>query len=335
MLRFLFWCAFILSATQTFAEPKPKEELDNKNVLDIFDINKYLTKEITNKFPSTRLFNISYQLNSSSDYKSKLYKEPYENGTSNFKNLEAAANIPFYNRHRKLILAAIGRYNRDWISLKNISSVDNTLIRYNQSDVLEYYLAGLNATYLAYHNDKLIILNATLMAEGGHGGFQRIKGYLYASYAFKKSKDFNMTAGLIGIIDKTTSIPVAPSFTLSYKFSSGWTFDLFLPKSIYIRKVFLNNSRISLGTQIDSQSYYMKSNITGEQKEYLYKQNQLQTGALFEHQISELFIISLEAGMQNTFGARLLPKGKSHKHDIMTMKVNPNFYFKGSFSINF
>ena len=336
MNRFLLINLFVLASLSLFANSEPELSPEMKdNPLDLFDINKYLTKDIQNKFPSTRLFNASYQLNTPSDYRSKLYGAPYEKGQSRFNNLALAANVPFYNKGKKLILMGVGRYNQDLMVLKDVKFDTDPVAGYKKSDQLRYYSLGLNATYLLYYKQKLVILNATILGEGGTGGFQTARAYLYASYALKKTKQFNMTVGLVAMLGKQSPFPVIPTFTLSYQLANDWQLDLFLPKSIFIRKTFLNN-RISFGTDLDSQTYFFRHrNDVGSQKTYVYRENQIKTGALFEHQISERFIVSLSAGLQNTFGGKLIPKNKSRKDDIMTRKVNANFYLEAMFSVNF
>lgn len=336
MRIYLFICFITFTSLSLFADSAPEPSPEPRdNPLELLDINKYLTKDIINKFPSTRLFNASYQLNTPSDYKSKLYGEPYEKGTGRFNNLALAANVPFYNKGKKLILMGVGRYNQDLMCLKDIKFETEPVAGVKKTDQLRYYSIGVNATYLLYYKEKLVILNATVLGEGGTGGFQAVKAYLYGSYALKKTKQFNMTIGLVGIIDNKVSVPVLPTFSMTYELSNGWSLDLFLPKSVFIRKVFLNN-RISLGCDLDSQTYYFRHrNDANSQKTYVYKENQIKSGALFEHQISERFIISASAGLQNTFGGKLIPKNKSSKDDIMTRRVNANFYFQGMFSMNF
>ena len=336
MHRFLLSYLFVLASLSLFANPEPEVSPEMRdNPLELFDINKYLTKDIHNKFPSTRLFNASYQLNTPSDYRSKLYDVPYEKGQSRFNNLALAANVPFYNKGKKLILTGIGRYNQDLMVIKDVKFDTDPVIGYKNSDQLRYYSVGLNATYLLYYKNKLIILNGAILGEGGTGGFQTTRAYLYASYALKKTKEFNMTIGLVGMIGKHSPFPVIPTFTLSYQLANDWQLDLFLPKSIFIRKIFLNN-RISFGSDLESQTYFFRHrNDVGSQKTYVYKENQIKTGVLFEHQMSERFILSFSTGLQNTFGGKLIPKNKSRKDDIMTRKVNANFYVQGMFSINF
>ena len=74
---------------------------------------KSFGKSVTDKFPTTRTFDVQYEQLGATNFDSKLFGEPLEKGRiDNHNRLKFAFNMPFYvSNSKRFVLTSSLRYN--------------------------------------------------------------------------------------------------------------------------------------------------------------------------------------------------------------------------------
>ena len=106
------------------------------------EIKEKAQTTITDKFPSTRIFDIKFENYLPTDYDSELFDDPFEKGEiKNHYRFSASANIPIIKKQRWNITSSF-RYRYEAFELNDVASrVDNSIPVYDEK--LNYhYLSG-------------------------------------------------------------------------------------------------------------------------------------------------------------------------------------------------
>ena len=74
---------------------------------------------------------------------------------------------------------------------------------------------------------------------GNDKHFERVKGIFTGTMVLKASQRTKMTAGILVSIDPSAPTPIAPTFSYEDKFNNGLIADILLPRSVYLRNLFL------------------------------------------------------------------------------------------------
>lgn len=307
-------------------------DLENRREKNKF-LKDLLNREIRDKFPRTRFIDINYQKSLPTDYKMKLYGEPYEKGELDGENVSVSLNIPVFNSKR-FNLEASGRYDYDKYKFDEVENKSTLYPNIYHHDKEEFHLfvTGINAIYLMPVSKTMLILNMNLSGEGSHRGYEKFRGSLLASLIIRKTKKTQMSVGFIGILDNKMLVPVLPTFSVNSKISDKWTLDFVLPRYMYFRRSVLDNSRITLGLDFSGKKMYFEPDQLNDL--YIYRNNEIRASFLYEHHLTEKLIFTIGGGVSQPFKGKLIPEDKSYKDDILTNKQDVNFYFQTSFSYN-
>jgi hypothetical protein len=277
------------------------------------------------KFPQTRDFNIDYTVTTPYQFSSKLQGADLpDNKVKSFQQLKANANIYFIKKKNLLLSTTLNyRYTVFNTEAPVLSETD-------KKNDYHYHSEAVNLSYFTKLLNKTAIYTATASVDGSDRHFERIRGMLTASVVLKATPKTKMLVGLAGFIDPSAQIPLLPIFTYENRFNNGWVLDILLPKKLLIRKDIFANGRISLGTEMENTSFYIYRNT----RTYEFRQLEINSGAIYEHNLGSNFIGTLKTGIRAVPQARVFDKEESFKDYIFEASYKPSFYFNIGVSYN-
>ncbi|MDR6458590.1 hypothetical protein J2786_001683 [Chryseobacterium vietnamense] len=277
------------------------------------------------KIPQSRNFNLEYTQVTPSSFSSQLQgKDLPDNKVKSFQQMKADANIYFIKNRSWLLSTALSyRYT----SIGN----ENPVIPETQNEEnFHYHSEAINLSYFSRLFNKTAIYSATLSTDGSDRHFERIRGLVTASLILKVTPKTKMTLGLAGVIYSSSQIPVLPIFTYENRFNNGWVLDVLLPKKVLVRKDIFSSGRISLGTEMDNNSFYTYHN----DNTYEFRQVALNSGAMYEHHLGGNFIGMFKTGVRANINSRAFNKQDSFDEYIWKGTYKPSLYFNVGISYN-
>ncbi|MCJ7932352.1 MAG: DUF6268 family outer membrane beta-barrel protein [Chryseobacterium sp.] len=242
-----------------------------------------------------------------------------------FQQVKANANIYFIKNKNWLLSTAL---NYRYTSLQTENP--EVLQPASTHGDFHYHSEALTLSYFSKLLGKTSIYSASLSTDGSDEHFERIRGMVTASLILKANSKTKMMLGLAGIIDPSSQIPILPIFTYENRFSNGWVLDVLLPKKILVRKNISNNGRVSIGTEMDNTSYYIYHN----NNTYEFRQIDLNSGAIYEHNLGGNLMGTFKAGIKTVLNTRVFNKEESFKNYIWEASYQPSFYFNAGISYN-
>lgn len=302
---------------------------------DSVSLRRKAGKAITDKFSSTRFLNVEYEHLTPVDFKTRLDEQPFTKGKLIRQNrVNVNLNVPVY-KTPKWVFTGSMRYRYDHSEVDKEINVSDLYSNYytNKPNDRHTFNFAMNSTFISKLFDKPVIYNFSLVGDASQDGFERLYAYSIASLVFKRTESLTMTGGVLLQLDKMAWFPALPVFSLDYKFQENWMLSITLPQSTYIRKYFSDNSRrISFGTSIERQRYYLQ--LKNYDKSFLYNQSEIRTGFVYEHYLPDHFILSARAGVVKYLKGTL-NKVNSPYHDyILRNNFESNFYFNIGLSYN-
>lgn len=299
-------------------------------------VKENATKAFTNRFPTTRLFDLQYQHYLPTDFDSELFDTPFEDGEiKNHNRLSVSANLPIIMKPKWNITTSL-RYRYESFETSNVASrVDNSMPLYNRKEEFNYLSGALSFTYFSKLFHKPFIYNASLIVDGTEKDAERIKGFFGATLLLKKTERTTIGVGLIVLIDPTSPVPATPTFMMEHKFeNSPWTFDFILPQRMMFKRELFKDGRLSLGTELNANGFYTYVNQPGFAKVYDYRVLEINSGLTYEHCFGKLIIASFRAGIATVFNSRISERGKNTNDYIYSSKQDGTGYFSLGFSFN-
>lgn len=315
---------FVCTALQTMAQEKDKGM-------------KILGKEITDKFPTTRTFDLQYEQLGPTNFDSELFGNELERGRIDSHNrLKAAFNMPFYvSDSKRLILTGSLRYKYESYSFGEIYNKPSSIYYTRDKEDFHYLAAAVSATYMSKLFNKPAIYNATVTVDGNEENVQRVKGFATASIVLKRTASTTITIGALALLDPSAIIPITPLFTYNHKFeNSKWDIDFILPQRLLFRRELLENGRISLGTELNSENFYLNLNTSNLKGIYELNQLELKSGITYEYRISPKVIGMLKGGVNNVLSTRITEKGERTSRYVYDHKEDTQAYFRFGISYN-
>lgn len=300
------------------------------------DEKQKIQAAVTDKFPSTRILDLQYQQYLPADFDSKLFGKDFQRGhINNHSKFKIAANIPVYSKPKWNITTSFN-YKYEGIEINDVK--DNTgidLPAYNRKYDFHYLSAAVSFTYFSTLFKKPFIYNASVFADGTEKDAERIKGFVLGTIVLKATASTKMTVGLLVFIDPASPLPLTPTFSYEHKFqNSAWTLDFILPQRLLFKRDVFKNGRISIGSELTSDGFYIYNHNPGYASVYDYRQLEIRSGLTYEHRISDTFIATFKTGMANVFNSRITERGKSTTDYIFSSKQDATGYFNLGISFN-
>lgn len=294
-------------------------------------------KSVTDKFPVTRTFDVQYEQLGATNFDSKLFGEPLEERKiDNHNRLKFTFNMPFYvSNSKRFILTSSLRYKYESYDFGKNYNNNSTVPFSREKEEFHYLAAALSATYKTKLFNKPIIYNATVTVDGNQEEVQRIKGFLSATLVLKKTANTTITTGALVVLDPSAIIPITPIFTYNHKFkNTKWDVDFILPQRLLFRRNLLENGRISFGTELSSENFYL--NLDTAELKGIYELNQLElkSGISYEYHFTPKIIGLFKAGVNNVISTRITQKGDPTTQHIYDQKEDSQVYFRFGISYN-
>lgn len=286
---------------------------------------------IADKFPTTRVLNLEYEIVGGFKYASKYLNNPLPKGdVQNMHQVNASMNVNLMKGKNWTLETLVG-YRL--LSVDLLQPDLSTQQMHLEKQDYHYHHESLNFTYYSRLFGKMAIYSASLMTDGSEKGFERVRGMLTGNLVLKATREVQMTIGVVGLLDPSAIVPVIPTFTYKRQYQQGWVVDLVLPKAMYFRKAILGNGRASFGSELDNNTFYLYD-FAGSSRIYTLNHMNLNSGLLYEHNLGRSFIATVKTGMRNSLRSRVSEKNKSQNDFIYEASTEPSFYFNVGLSFN-
>ncbi|WP_264536391.1 hypothetical protein [Flavobacterium sp. N1736] len=296
-----------------------------------------VVKVITDKFPTTRILDVQYEQLGPTNYDSELFGNRFERGRiENHNRLKVAFNVPFYvSESKRLILTGSLRYKYETYGFGDIYNYNSNTNYTREKEDFHFMAAAMSATYMSTLFKKPIIYNATATVDGNEDGVQRVKGFVTANLVLKRTANTTITLGALAMLDPSAIIPITPLFTYNHKFKdSKWDVDFILPQRLLFRRELLENGRISLGTELNSESFYLNLNTSNLKGIYELNQLELKSGITYEYCFTPKVISFFKVGVNNVLSTRITEKGERTNKYVYDHSEDTQGYFRVGISYN-
>jgi len=298
---------------------------------------KTLGKAIVDKFPTTRTFDVQYEQLGPSNYDSELFGNKFERGrVENHSRFKAAFNLPFYaSKSKRFVLTTSLRYKYESYQFGDIYNYATTQTYKREDEDVHYWAGAITATYMSSLFKKPIIYSATVSVDGNEEDLQRVKGFVSAVLVLKRTPSTTITAGVLVLVDPSSIVPLTPLLSINHKFkNSKWDMDFILPQRLLFRRELLENGRISLGTELNTESFYLNLNSSNLQGVYELNQLELKSGITYEYSFTPKLIAFVKGGFNNVVSARITEKGERTNRYVYDQKEDTQGYVRFGVSYN-
>jgi hypothetical protein len=298
------------------------------NAQTVDTIIKIKKEQLPDKFPIKRNIEVKYEQFGSGNYSPEFDDQNKGEGKfSNHYRFKTAVTVPFYTT-KKWLINASANYKYEVFEFGHFQSATGnaTLIRKNQE---EYHLftGGASITRFASLFGKRLIYNAVIIADASDKEFGRIKGMVSATMILSRTQNSSFAIGIMGNIDPSAQIPVLPIVSYQKEFQHSLSLDLFLPRRAFIRKGVFENGRFSLGCELENELLYVKLNYAGHTITYDYRQMELKSGMMYEHNLGHNIIATAKAGLTSYLTTRGVEKGQPASDYTFDSKPDAVGYF--------
>jgi len=293
--------------------------------------NKYI---ITN-FSASRTLDVQFEQNTNTDYKLKQNGQTFEKGTvSNFSKVKVSSAFSILNG-KQWSLFGNAHYNYYHFKLEDIELPlgRSPAMPANRNDEYHYWDVSVNGSYRTKLLNKTIIGISTLALDGSDKGVERIKGYVTVMMVLKHTPTTLINVGLAGMIN-ASSVPVIPIFSYWHKFNSDWFLDITMPKYAYLRHSFTKRDRLSLGTSLDGDEFYIRSKEDAMSKVRYFSKNEIKAEVIYESLIGKHFYLTFRGGGIQPFSSRLYDKKSIYKKPYIDISQPMNAFFNVGISYN-
>ncbi|QES88583.1 hypothetical protein [Rhizosphaericola mali] len=307
-----------------------------QSVDSIKSVQNSLAKDINNQFPSTRFLDIQYDEMGEYNYTTKMDDKTYETGRIVSQNrLKLAMNYNLIQKE-KWSLSASARYKYEHLAFENVDiPSDGVPTIASSRDVHFHYLwAALNYTRYDKLWNKPFVSNISVSADGSNKNFGMVYGSYIGSLILKKNESTIVTVGIVLQSNANAIAPILPSFSYIHNFkNSPWMLDVILPKQVYVRRQLFKHGRLSIGSELEANPYYFKSNFLADNnKSYMFNRNEFKNSVMYEYRINKHFIVYGRSGWIKPLNGTIREKYKSDK--LATTSYQGNFYFNLGISFN-
>ncbi len=201
---------------------------------------------------------------------------------------------------------------------------------YNKRDNSQYYHALLNATYRTKLFGKPFILNGSAGADGYKHGVQQPLLMLAGLSVLKRERQSSLSAGL-SVMWPFTSVPVVPVVAYWRQLSPNWMVDVTLPRQVFMRYMWGDSQRLSLGCEMLTNQYYFRS----DESTRLYSESLMHAGLKYEYVAMHHFYFFAQGGVSANLSNGVYRPNRRKVDDIhLDLNHKPSLFFEAGFSYN-
>lgn len=254
-----------------------------------------LRRYVARNFSEARTFNLYWETSPAYDYTLKQNGNTLEKGEmKNINTVKFAATIPVLQL-RNFSLYANGQASFYMFETFNNANGLASSIFPDNGENYDYYKGTINATYHTKIGGKPLILNANISGDGWSKGFEKLQGTLSAIMVFRQSATTNFSVGFYGMT-LFNQFPVLPIITYWHQFNPNLSIDITLPSKAYLRYQFLNKHRLSVGTSMESEQFYLKSGMDNLPEVCFYNKSTIKSEIVYEYIINKRFYLIARGG---------------------------------------
>jgi hypothetical protein len=291
---------------------------------------------INDKFPTTRAFDLQYEQLGAVNYDARFLGDVERGRIENHSKLKFASNIKLYtSESKRFFITNSFRYKYESYELGNNNNAISDSDFEKQKREFHYFSNAVSATYFTSLFRKPVLYNATVTGDANDKAFQRVKGFVSATMIMKNTESTTITIGAIAFADPSSIVPFVPVFSYEHQFmNSSWQLDIILPQRIMVKRGLLENGRISLGTEINNENFYINFNDDRLKGVYELNQLELKSGITYEYEFFKNFIGTFKGGFNNVVNSRITLRGEKTSKYVIENKQGTQIYFNLGFSYN-
>ena len=253
-------------------------------------------KYVARNFSEARTINLYWNTSLSHDYTLKQNGQKIEEGESkDIHTINFSATVPILLLKNASIYAN-GQYNSyQFDSFNNTDKGASALFTKNEGGY-SFYEGSISGNYRFRIGNKPIMLMASLLGDGWDKKFEKVSGVFSAILILKQSNTSNLSVGLYGmtLYDK---IPVMPVIAYTHQFTPNLSIDITLPSRTYLRYQFKNSHRLSIGTSMYSEQFYMATDVDGLPQTSYFRKTSIRPEIVYEYIINNHFYLSARGGV--------------------------------------
>jgi len=289
---------------------------------------------LTNQFSILRPLNVEYTYAAPTNFVSKVDNndDTHGNRINHYSQIKVTSNINFIKQKNWVLGANVGYKKTDInLDLMNPQLQQKELVNINA----HFFYGSINFAYSTKLFEKNAYFTSSIIADGSDEYFGRVKGLVTGNISLKSTNKTRILVGLILNIDQSSNTPIFPMFSLHHKFDNGIVADILLPKQIYFRKHLFDRSRLSLGTELDSNSFYLNQfNSSSTPQKFEYRQIDLYSGLKYEYLLRDNFILFTRVGVKSLVRNGVFNKKDKFNDHVFSTEQDPHFYFNVGISYN-
>lgn len=288
--------------------------------------NDSIAKEVRSlsakNFSSRRTLNLFWEAKASHHYTNSFGNHEIEEGKKrNLNTINFSAMLPVVKTGKVSVYASL-QYNCVMFDTRLPNTEALSENKY------EYYSGGVDASYYTDLFGGPFIVSANLAYDAWSKGAGIPTGRFTVISVLKRSKNTSVSAGLAAMFPSVKAL-VLPVFTYWHRFGNPhWSVDITLPSQLYMRYQH-GRQRVSLGTVMTSESYYVRTptNVSalGQQLKMpglstcYYSESMIKPELQYEYLVGKHFYLTAHAGVA------FLLKGGLYKKDRKGITVENEY----------
>lgn len=302
----LITCAFALCMLHAFGQ-SPQEE-KRKHMMDSIR-EKYIDR-LAWKNPVIRQAGVSTEVFAPGDMKSDLYGNSFFKSRFQTVRTNAYFSVPIVHIKKNIFSAGFA-VSHQTMQLYDVTSYDPSLQVPKMQ--VQNTLLSTSLTYTRvdslFHRPVVYSVSASGLIDA-KSAMYRLGFTAVISVTVVQTKRSTLSLGLMVIIDPSVPVPVIPFISYYHQFKSPGLEFFLDPSRIALRKELNSRNSISLSNNIGGNLSLFKREITNLPIQQAYSTLEIKSGLVYEHLLANKMVLSLSAGVNNTFTSKVLEANK-------------------------
>lgn len=258
-------------------------------------LTQKLRTYVARNFSEVRTFNLYWQTGPTYDYTLKRNGSNMEKGEMRNKHaIQFSGTIPVVTGNKFSLYA---NWQTNFYVFETINDANNgeSSVFLENEESYSYHRGTISGTYKTRFLGKPLILNANISGDGWNEGFEQVFGTLSAVMMLKRTQSSSFSIGLHGMT-LFNVVPVVPVISYEHRFNLNLAIEILLPSRAYMRYQFANNHRISLGATLESENFYIKTDIPDLPKTCFFSESTVKPQIVYEYIINKHFYLIARGG---------------------------------------